>query len=256
MRVGPKAKPGESSPPRRGSPLAPSPCASRADGSQPSPRVAPHELLKALQHTVKVEKYETGAVVQRVAEPCRALYFVREGKLQALSTAKDGAPRALGEGDYFGGELAFGAAARVQVVAATACVLSALYGADAESLCREHPHLLRALTDAEQQKDDSGSASAKPSSVASPAPSFSSGKKGGGGGAVDARLLAGLDQRIGWVQTSVESVGAKLGSMEAEVSKMVVAHEGLERRVVGALEQILHRVNEMERKMPRGRAGM
>ena len=88
------------------------------------------------------------------------------------------------------------------------------------------------------------------------APSFSSGKKGGGGGAVDARLLAGLDQRIGWVQTSVESVGAKLGSMEAEVSKMAVAHEGLERRVVGALEQILHRVNEMERKMPRGRAGM
>ena len=74
--------------------------------------------------------------------------------------------------------------------------------------------------------------------------------------AVDARLLAGLDQRIGWVQTSVESVGAKLGSMEAEVSKMAVAHEGLERRVVGALEQILHRVNEMERKMPRGRAGM
>ena len=68
--------------------------------------------------------------------------------------------------------------------------------------------------------------------------------------------LAGLDQRIGWVQTSVESVGAKLGSMEAEVSKMAVAHEGLERRVVGALEQILHRVNEMERKMPRGRAGM
>ena len=65
-----------------------------------------------------------------------------------------------------------------------------------------------------------------------------------------------LDQRIGWVQTSVESVGAKLGSMEAEVSKMAVAHEGLERRVVGALEQILHRVNEMERKMPRGRAGM
>ena len=112
------------------------------------------------------------------------------------------------------------------------------------------------LTDAEQQKDDSGSASAKPSSVASPAPSFSSGKKGGGGGAVDARLLAGLDQRIGWVQTSVESVGAKLGSMEAEVSKMAVAHEGLERRVVGALEQILHRVNEMERKMPRGRVGM
>ena len=54
----------------------------------------------------------------------------------------------------------------------------------------------------------------------------------------------------------VESVGAKLGSMEAEVSKMAVAHEGLERRVVGALEQILHRVNEMERKMPRGRAGM
>ena len=103
MRVGPKAKPGESSPPRRGSPLAPAPCASRADGSQPSP---------------------------------------------------------------------------------------------------------------------------------------------------------GLDQRIGWVQTSVESVGAKLGSMEAEVSKMAVAHEGLERRVVGALEQILHRVNEMERKMPRGRVGM
>ena len=67
---------------------------------------------------------------------------------------------------------------------------------------------------------------------------------------------SGLDQRIGWVQTSVESVGAKLGSMEAEVSKMAVAHEGLERRVVGALEQILHRVNEMERKMPRGRAGM
>ena len=26
--------------------------------------------------------------------------------------------------------------------------------------------------------------------------------------------------------------------------------------VLGALEQILHRVNEMERKMPRGRAGM
>jgi hypothetical protein len=51
-------------------------------------------------------------------------------------------------------------------------------------------------------------------------------------------------------------VGAKLGSMEAEVSKMAVAHEGLERRVVGALEQILHRVNEMERKMPRGRVGM
>lgn len=49
---------------------------------------------------------------------------------------------------------------------------------------------------------------------------------------------------------------AKLGSMEAEVSKMAVAHEGLERRVVGALEQILHRVNEMERKMPRGRVGM
>ena len=43
---------------------------------------------------------------------------------------------------------------------------------------------------------------------------------------------------------------------EAVESKMAVAHEGLERRVVGALEQILHRVNEMERKMPRGRVGM